>query len=109
MEGPALPLFLSNLSLPLLPSLFPLPSSPPSPPPHPPFADSSFSCYSNRAASPASEPHWRHVHCRVHLSPVLAPPNPGECPHPPMSSPLLWSQLVPPRSLTISKPVSALL
>lgn len=33
----------------------------------PPFEDSGFSCYSNRAASPASEPHWRHVHCRIHL------------------------------------------
>lgn len=33
----------------------------------PPFVDSGFSCYSNRAASPASEPHWRHVHCRIHL------------------------------------------
>lgn len=33
------------------------------------FVDSGFSCYSNRAASPASEPHWRHVHCRIHLRP----------------------------------------
>lgn len=43
--------------------------------PHLPFADSGFSCYSNRAASPASEPHWRHVHCRVHLSPVPETPH----------------------------------
>lgn len=40
-----------------------------------PLADSGISCYSNRAASPASEPHWRHVHCRIHLSPLLGTPD----------------------------------
>lgn len=67
--------------------LLPLPSGSPSLPtnpfsaPPPPFADSGFSCYSNRAASPASEPHWRHVHCRIHLS--LVPETPHHIPPPP--------------------------
>lgn len=93
-------------SAPLIPIPSPLSGSPPPlPSPHPspsllpPFADSGFSCYSNRAASPASESHWRHVHCRIHLSPVLAPAPPRGYPASPprgyftsrmSSAPRLW-------------------